>query len=258
MSDETCSDKDYPEGLEFLDSIGRIADQIHADGEDLLLSSESARKLLIGIGTVLSFLDRLGSCFWGCRGGDHIIEYLVIRSCSSTFAGVRLIRSGFYDEALSLARNVGEIGNLTFLFAYDPGSYRRWRSSSRKNRMKQFSPARVRQALEQLNLPVPIEQTMYSHLSERATHVTPDLKPQSHDAASPPKTGGIAFDEFAAVICLQHLALAIASVGAGACRIVPLDETRYRRINGMAANLIELVAHGLERQADAGKGVTAE
>ncbi len=34
---------------------------------------------LDNLGIVLSFLDRLATCWWGCRGGEHIVERLILQ-----------------------------------------------------------------------------------------------------------------------------------------------------------------------------------
>src|SRR2546421_338209 len=68
------------------------------------------------LGTVLSLLDRLSTCSWGCRGGDHVPEYLLGRAVTNLRAAVQLLRLGYYDESLSLTRNAGEVANLLALF----------------------------------------------------------------------------------------------------------------------------------------------
>ena len=52
-------------------------------------------------GTVLSLLDRVGSCFWQCPGGGHkahMIQYMAARASSFARAAFRLRKLGFYDE----------------------------------------------------------------------------------------------------------------------------------------------------------------
>ena len=47
-----------------------------------------APRCLESLGTVLSLLDRASSCYWGCRGGDHVIEYFAGRVASSSRAAL--------------------------------------------------------------------------------------------------------------------------------------------------------------------------
>jgi hypothetical protein len=51
-------------------------------------------------------------CHWGCHGKEHVFEHLAGRCVSSLASGWRLTERGYYDEALSLVRSVGEIANL--------------------------------------------------------------------------------------------------------------------------------------------------
>jgi hypothetical protein len=38
------------------------------------------------VGEAMLIMDAAASCFWGCRGGDHNIEYLLGRASSSSRA----------------------------------------------------------------------------------------------------------------------------------------------------------------------------
>jgi hypothetical protein len=100
------------------------------------------------IGTILSLLDRMVSCWWVCRGGDHLIEYMCGKAASFGRASVRLTQIGFYDEALPLIRTIAEIANLLALFQLEPSSLSDWKSLPEQQRKQQFSPVRVRIRLE--------------------------------------------------------------------------------------------------------------
>ena len=64
------------------------------------------------LGTALSYLDRMASCWWGCRQSTHIEERLVGKVASNARAALHLMRAGYYDEALGLIRQIGETANL--------------------------------------------------------------------------------------------------------------------------------------------------
>src|SRR5436853_7570679 len=67
------------------------------------------------LGMTLALLDCAAGCYWGCARGDHRLEYLVGRSANSAYAAINLAMKGYYDQALSLARTLGEIANLLSL-----------------------------------------------------------------------------------------------------------------------------------------------
>src|SRR5947208_9300520 len=94
------ADESVPEGIAFFRRVQEVADACaqHTD-HHLPKMGKAAPQIFDNLGTVLSVLYRMGACFWGCRGGDHLVEYLVGRSCSSALAALSLMRIGYYDEA---------------------------------------------------------------------------------------------------------------------------------------------------------------
>ena len=83
MSDE--SDEKIPTGRGFIDLLKRIEDDCEDwTRERITTLGAKAPVCFDQLGTLLSLLDRASSCFWGCRGGDHIIEYFAGRIASSS------------------------------------------------------------------------------------------------------------------------------------------------------------------------------
>jgi hypothetical protein len=113
MGDKSQSEAKFPEATEFF----QLAWRIDANCESRTAAAlpgmgKKAPACFAKLGTVLSLLYRVGCCAWGCRGGDHTIEYMVARTVTSSLSAIRLMHFGFYDEALSLVRNISEIANL--------------------------------------------------------------------------------------------------------------------------------------------------
>src|ERR1044072_7666045 len=71
------------------------------------------------LGMTVALLDSAAACAWGCARGDHRMEYLYGPHTSSAYAALCLARNGYYDQALSFARTLGEVANLLTLFAID-------------------------------------------------------------------------------------------------------------------------------------------
>lgn len=189
-------------------------------------------------GTVLSLLDRLSSCYWGCHKGDHTKEYLLGRACTTASAAWILIRHGHYDASLSLAREIGEIANLFMLFNTDDSAFDKWKMSDDKTRMREFAPMKVRLALEKLSAPIPISQNIYKILSERATHVTPDTRPELYSNSNHPLSGGT-FQEDGVRTCLAHLGYAFGMTALTATTILKPAKHRAKYINASASSLID-------------------
>ena len=133
------------------------------------------------IGTALLLLTEVGTCEWGCRGGDHIVENLVRRMSNYAFACLRLSAFGLYDEALGSVRSLAEIGNLLQLFAVKPVELERWMQLPQRERHKHYTPVKVRLALEETEAtPITTKQS-YAKLCEFGVHVTPSSARFSHD-----------------------------------------------------------------------------
>ena len=122
------------------------------------------------MGTVLSLLDRVASCFWGCAGGDHFAPRMIGRAVSSSRASLRLMNGGYYDESLMLTRSVGETANLLSLFQASADHLAAWRADERA-RKDHYSPYQVRMKLELLGAPIPISRERYAALSGLGSHL---------------------------------------------------------------------------------------
>lgn len=237
-------DKDIqiPEGIEFLQLVADRENDIEKETHTQIKTlGQKAPQCLQNLGTVLSLLDRAASCFWGCRGGDHMVEYLAGRVCSSGRAATRLLLFGFYDESLALTRSIGETANLLFLFYQATTSLAEWQSLSKQHRLRQFSPVKVRIRLEEAGLLVPIQETRYAELCEVATHPTPHTKPQSHNPLGIP-TAGARYQEAGVLVALNELS------AAAAFSLIPLPKLlvhpEERRIELKAAGLALLRSVG--------------
>src|SRR5262245_1230281 len=122
------------------------------------------------LGMTLALLDCAASCYWGCAKGDHRLENLIGRSANSAYAALTLAVKGYYDQALSIARTLGENANLLSLFSADAASLQEWKTATELVRKKKFSAIKVRLAIEALNGSLPIDQNRYSQLSNYSIH----------------------------------------------------------------------------------------
>ena len=163
-----------------------------------------APQTMDGLGTALSYMDRIASCWWGCRQDTHTEERLVGRVASNARAALHLLRTGYYDEALGLVRQIGEIANLACLFVQSTKSHEKWKDASEAVARNDFSPVKVRLRLEELPLPLPMDQDTYGLLSKQSVHVNPETSPQSHNPFSLPTLGGY-FQGVGALLALNHL-----------------------------------------------------
>jgi hypothetical protein len=183
----------FPTGRRFLDLAQTLADHGSKATDKFFVPSGNVHpKTLTALGDVLSIPYRLGSCAYGCRGGDHQIEWLVGKQINQAVSAHRLIRAGQYDEALMLIRGIGEIANLLWLFRDDKTELTAWKAADEKTRVRQFGPAKVRQRLERHSSVGPlIDSKRYQALCEIGTHPTPGLAPGHYTGKGPPIVGAI-------------------------------------------------------------------
>lgn len=143
------------------------------------------------IGTALSVLYQAATCHRKCYQGPHIFEALCGRAYNLGVSAYLLALSGFYDESSNLIRSVGEIGNIISLAATDKDALQRWLESDRDTRIMEFSPAKVRKAIEAKRGVVIADADWYSDFCERFTHPTPGTKPNMHNESGRGFVGGV-------------------------------------------------------------------
>ena len=153
----------------------------------------------------LQVLYKVATCGYGCTGGSHVIEYITGRGYNLGIASLKLLRLGFYDESLSLVRSISEIVNLFALFGIDPDCLPKWYNSTGKERIREFSPANVREKLSNTDLKPPISKEYYSKMCEVGVHVNPQTKPQGKNHIDRALVGGFILKE-QAIAVLNDLA----------------------------------------------------
>src|ERR1700716_2966510 len=91
----------FPSGRAFLVLVQQAADEASkfTDEQVSKAGGKSVPASLDKLGDLVSLLYRLACCYWGCKGGDHQIEWLLGRVVNQVQSAHRLIRCGFYDEA---------------------------------------------------------------------------------------------------------------------------------------------------------------
>ena len=231
----------FPEGIAFLRSSRSIEGSCEATSDAAPLSSPSTRAQVEQFGTVLSLLYRLACCYWGCHGKEHIIEYLAGRTVTSVQAGYRLLGFGYYDEALALARNVSETGNLAQLFFTAPDNIRSWLDSTDKDRRRKYSPAAVRNLLMQVGSVVPTDQEEYSWLCEVSTHVTPNTRPQAHQNADKPILGAV-YQSSGWGTAFERLAWSLCTVAGPVAKVAVMPRESAERLVHETITLVELIS----------------
>ena len=188
--------KSLPTGKEYIDFIFS-KDSLKEDKTLTLFKNDIENKSFQTyetVGDLMGILYKLSTCGYGCRGGSHTIEYISGRAYNLSISALKLLRIGFYDEALSLIRSISEIINLFCLFRIDTSSYEDWLKCSTKDRIYKYTPSKVRKKLTDLNVTAPVSFEYYSKLCETGVHVTPETKPSGYNEHSLALVGGFVIE----------------------------------------------------------------
>ncbi len=101
------------------------------------------------------------------------IQYIGARLFNSIVTAITLMLSGYYQNSVMLQRDIVEMGFLLDYFLSDKPKIEEWINSSTKERMDKFSPATVREALDDRDgFEGKKRQEVYKLMSELATHPT--------------------------------------------------------------------------------------
>ncbi len=245
------SGQPFLEGTAFLDLVFRTEDAcVRETRERLPNLGRKAPECHDRLGDMLSLLYREACCFHGCSGGDHFGERITGRVVSHALGSYRSLCSGYYDESLALSRNLGEVANLFWFFLHRPAELERWRQSDKRTRTRDFSPIRIRLALEGAGIPVPIDETRYAGLCEVAVHTGPTTAPQAHNPVGV-STLGAFFQEAGCLASLNELADATGVCAAALIPLLTLGD-RKQRLKETAVALLRAVG-GVDLAALRGK-----
>jgi hypothetical protein len=177
-----------PIGTEMLKTLRSMASATEGQSQDLLQQTDQQTHVMIG--TALSALYQAATCHRKCYQGPHVLEALCGRAFNLGSSAYLLARFGFYDEAMNLIRGIGEIGNLISLSIVDNDAFRIWLKSDTQARLREFTPAKIRNLVGAKGGVQIANSDWYSQLCESYTHVTPETKPNMHNPAGQGFVGG--------------------------------------------------------------------
>lgn len=160
--------------------------------------------------------------------------------CVSNLASAwRLAETGYYDEALSLVRSVGEIASLLNWFWCDNREVRNWLDLSERERRKRYQPAEVRDQLRRLNWLVPFDDEHYGRLCELAVHPTPETKPNAHRDSQRPVVGAY-FQAAGFSLAVWELCWALTVVAGPIAKLAIFPESEAKAMVEVTAALFEV------------------
>ncbi len=230
---EKSSDDDYLQILRELQT--RCADRTWKHAPKL---GEKAPILVQALEVLLCILEKSATCFGGCRRGDHRAEFLTGRAVSSCQACLLLMSTGYYDEALSIIRSLGEIANLMAMFVAEKSEFERWKTLDEKARRQTFSPVKVRLWLEKKGATLVVNEQRYRILSAYTVHASPDTLPQAHNQHGNATIGPV-YQEAGFLLCLNELARSMAFIGIFSAKLVHVSAELREAASAVSRCLVE-------------------
>ena len=192
-------------------------------------------------------------CHWGCHGKEHVFEHLAGRTVTNASVALRSLFHGYYDEALALVRNIGEIANLLNLFWCDGDRTREWLDANEGTRRQTFSPGGIRGMLRDNNALVPFDDDHYGFLCRTAVHPVPHQAPNTYSEHGRPVLGAV-FQERGFSLSFWNLLWATAMVCGPLAKIAILDRSRAEELVELTKPVVEASSPNVPGTSDALEG----
>jgi hypothetical protein len=209
-----------PNQLDHIAMISRINRRNRQESEPLLKKHEGELRLF---GVALNAIYQAATCHRKCWGPPHVLEMIGARIYNLACAAYSLISIGYYDEAMNLTRGIGEAGNLVALSVKDKVKFNEWLQGSKQERLRNFSPVKVRTMIGASDPFLMMDDTQYGELSEAYTHITPRMAPNRHNEFQRMVAGGIV-QEAGMAKALEQLVYLVGTIALFYCQYFKFDD----------------------------------
>lgn len=190
--------------------------------DEMILASPALQKHIKMINLNLDCINQMLRTYAHKSTDELIVLRLAARCFNSGVAALRLARMGYYNQCLSLIRDLMEITLLLDLFAREPSTISNWTNASAAERDRKFGPFHVRVRLEEIEKregKAPLDRRpVYKRFCTYGTHASPEsfvlISPNSMTQIGPfPDEGRLTamIEEivqhltFAVIVFLDHI-----------------------------------------------------
>jgi len=189
-------DEVFAEGNEMQEHTGKpvvyLVDEtrIEAAQDTSIAGNIELRDHVAIINSALDLVSRLPAAHPHRSEDELTIFRLMIRCFNSAASCLRLLRSGYYQPAFTMIRDLVETTFLLDLFKRERTKIAEWRSLPAQEREKRFKPVTVRERLDALDgFSKARRAAAYKLLSTYAAHPTPEgftiISPESSTQVGP-------------------------------------------------------------------------
>jgi hypothetical protein len=138
-----------------------------------------------------------------------------------------------------LIRALSEVTNLLTLFTTDKSALENWRVVDDKAQRRDFSPVKVRLALESGQIPIPMDQSCYKQLCGLTAHPTSSTKPGMHNPSGRSVLGGHV-QIAGVVVVLNELARILGCAAVAAASFLKFPQEPKLRMRSEGRDLIKI------------------
>jgi hypothetical protein len=151
---------------------------IEEQNDAAVLADPVLQKHIRMINLNLDFIDQVLRTHTHSSTDELMVLRLAVRCFNSGAAALRLARLGYYNQCLSLIRDIMETALLLDLFGREPSAIAEWYTISPDERQKKFGAIQVRLRLEKIEeregkTPLSRAET-YKRFCTYGTHASPE------------------------------------------------------------------------------------
>ena len=158
---------------ENLISLHKHEEKIRADSLRLIEAQQDLSDHLAIIHGSMAVIYALAHDHANANDDELTIKYLGLRLFNSAASSIKLSLSGYYQAAFALVRDTFETVALLDYLHTSPTQIAAWKASDKKQRIAQFGPGAIRNALNSRDqFSGNKRKEMYDRLSEYASHAT--------------------------------------------------------------------------------------
>ena len=158
---------------ENLISLHKHEEQIRVDSLHHIETHKNLSDHLAMIHGSMAMIYALAHDHANATDDELTIQYLGLRAFNSAASSMKLSLSGYYQSAFSIVRDIFETVALVDYLHTNPNQIAVWKASDKKQRIAQFGPGAIRNALNSRDqFSGNKRKEMYDRLSEYASHAT--------------------------------------------------------------------------------------
>lgn len=162
-----------PELPDKLKNLSKGEEKIKSDSIILLKSDAILDRRLTAYELAMDTVYSLVKDYKNINDDELTIQYVGIRLFNALSVSLRLMLSGYYQISFAIQRDIIEMYFLLDYLLYSPGKITEWKNSGNEERIKNYSPGKIRDILDKRDRLINKKrEKKYKMFCEYAAHVS--------------------------------------------------------------------------------------